>query len=48
MKPLLFFTYDHSLLPTMRKTIQENHEQPKILFTRMQSGSPQTQITSIF
>lgn len=32
MKPLLFFfTYDYSLLPTMRKTIQEKVPKPKIL-----------------
>lgn len=27
----LFFTYDYSLLPTMRKTIQEKVPKPKIL-----------------
>ena len=32
MKPLLFFfTYAYSLLPTMRKTIQEKVPKPKIL-----------------
>ena len=42
-----FFTYDHSLLPTMRKTIHETTPKPTILLHRLQQGSKTIKKSSI-